>query len=40
MEPEIGVDPEHIEHLEEHAEQEAREVHAVDRRFVLRSFDD
>lgn len=38
MDGEIGVDPDHVKDLKEHAEQEARIVHAVDRRFVLRSF--
>lgn len=38
MESEIAVDPKHIKDLKAHAEQEARVVHAVDRRFVLRNF--
>lgn len=38
MESEIGVDPSDVKDLKEHAEQEARVVHAIDRRFVLRSF--
>lgn len=38
MDGEIGVDPVHVKDLKEHAEQDARVVHAIDRRFVLRSF--
>lgn len=38
MKDEIGVNPSDTGDLEQHAEQEARVVHAPDRRFVLRSF--